>query len=109
MSRCAWFLAGGIMVSYAGMAMLADAHGPDGPDLEISEISIEAERPVAASSQQYINDKEYVMQPQGRPAQVLRLIPGLDCVALPPPFEQCAPAAYRRPHGPPASRARRSR
>ncbi|MEK6633977.1 MAG: TonB-dependent receptor, partial [Nitrospirota bacterium] len=31
---------------------------------------------VAASSQQFIPDKEYLLQPQGRPAQVLRLIPG---------------------------------
>ena len=32
--------------------------------------------PVAASSQQFIPDKEILLQPQGRPAQVLRLIPG---------------------------------
>jgi outer membrane receptor for Fe3+-dicitrate len=56
------------------------AHDPDMQDLEVTEISIEADRPVAASSQQFIPDKEYVMQPQGRPAQVLRLIPGLVAV-----------------------------
>ncbi len=56
------------------------AHDPDAPDLDLPEISVEAERPVAASSQQFIPDKEYVMQPQGRPAQVLRLIPGLVAV-----------------------------
>ncbi|MCC2643604.1 MAG: putative TonB-dependent receptor [Nitrospira sp.] len=53
------------------------AHDPDLPDIEVPEVSIEADRPIAASSQQFIPDKEYVMQPQGRPAQVLRLIPGL--------------------------------
>jgi outer membrane receptor protein involved in Fe transport len=70
----------GIVMIFAGMATLADAHDVDAPDLEISEISIEAERPVAASSQRFIPDQEYVMQPQGRPAQVLRLIPGLVAV-----------------------------
>ena len=53
------------------------AHDPDMPEVEMSDVRIEADRPVAASSQQFIPDKEYVMQPQGRPAQVLRLIPGL--------------------------------
>jgi hypothetical protein len=52
-------------------------HEPDESDLEAPEISVVAERPVAASSQQFIPDKEIVLQPQGRPAQVLRLIPGM--------------------------------
>ncbi|MDP1854239.1 MAG: TonB-dependent receptor plug domain-containing protein, partial [Candidatus Omnitrophota bacterium] len=52
------------------------AHDPDSPELEIPEVSVIGERPVAASSQQFIPDKEYLLQPQGRPAQVLRLIPG---------------------------------
>ena len=68
----------GAMVLCSGMAALA--HDPDMPDVELPEVSIEADRPVAASSQQFIPDKEYVMQPQGRPAQVLRLIPGLVAV-----------------------------
>jgi hypothetical protein len=55
------------------------AHDPDAP-LEMPEVRIEADRPVAASSQQFIPDKEYLLQPQGRPAQVLRLIPGLIAV-----------------------------
>ena len=53
------------------------AHDPDIPEVTVPEISVLADRPVAASSQQFIPDKEYVLQPQGRPAQVLRLIPGL--------------------------------
>jgi len=56
------------------------AHDPDALDLEVPEIQVEADRPVAASSQQFIPDKEYLMQPQGRPAQVLRLIPGFVAV-----------------------------
>lgn len=54
----------------------AHAHDPDAPELEVPEVSVIGERPVAASSQQFIPDKEYLLQPQGRPAQVLRLIPG---------------------------------
>ena len=55
---------------------LLSAHEPDEDALDIEEVSVTAERPIAASSQQFIPDKEYLLQPQGRPAQVLRLIPG---------------------------------
>ena len=44
------------------------------------EVSIIGVRPVSASSQQLIPDKEYLLQSQGRPAQVLRLIPGFIAV-----------------------------
>ena len=54
----------------------AQAHDPDVTELEIPEVSVTGERLVAASSQQFIPDKEILLQPQGRPAQVLRLIPG---------------------------------
>ena len=56
------------------------AHDPDVPELEVPEVSIVGERPVASSSQQFIPDKEILLQPQGRPAQVLRLIPGFIAV-----------------------------
>ena len=56
------------------------AHDPDADILEISEVSVVGERPVAASSQQFIPDKEIILQPQGRPADVLRLIPGFVAV-----------------------------
>ncbi|HEX9742992.1 MAG TPA: TonB-dependent receptor plug domain-containing protein [Nitrospiraceae bacterium] len=56
------------------------AHDPDAPDATVPEIGVTADRPVAASSQQFIPDKEYLLQPQGRPAQVLRLIPGFIAV-----------------------------
>jgi hypothetical protein len=58
----------------------AGAHDPDEPELEVPEVLVSGERPVAASSQQFIPDKEYLMQPQGRPAQILRLIPGFIAV-----------------------------
>ena len=56
---------------------LAGAHDPDEPVLEVPEIAVVGERPIAASSQQFIPDKEIILQPQGRPAQILRLIPGM--------------------------------
>jgi hypothetical protein len=62
------------------MALPAPAHEPDEDVLDVQEVSVTANRPVAASSQQFIPDKEYLLQPQGRPAQVLRLIPGFIAV-----------------------------
>ena len=55
---------------------LAAGHDPDALEIDIPEVSVVGERPVAASSQQFIPDKEILLQPQGRPAQILRLIPG---------------------------------
>lgn len=73
--RCA----GAVMWGLFGSATPGFAHDPDA-SLTIPEVRIEADRPAAASSQQFIPDKEYLLQPQGRPAQVLRLIPGLIAV-----------------------------
>ena len=56
------------------------AHDPDKDILEVPEVTVLGERPVAASSQQFIPDKEIILQPQGRPADVLRLIPGFVAV-----------------------------
>ena len=56
------------------------AHDPDALELEVPEVQVVGERPPAASSQQFIPDREYLLQPQGRPAQVLRLIPGFIAV-----------------------------
>jgi hypothetical protein len=58
----------------------AQAHDPDEPELEVPEVAVIGEKPVAASSQHFIPDNEIVLQPQGRPAQVLRLIPGFVAV-----------------------------
>ena len=58
------------------MGEVTHAHGPDLPKLDLPEVSVTGERPVAASSQQFIPDKQILLQPQGRPSQVLRLIPG---------------------------------
>jgi len=55
---------------------VASAHDPDPPELDLPEVVVRSERAVAASSQQFIPDKDILLQPQGRPSQVLRLIPG---------------------------------
>lgn len=73
-----WMIGAGAIV--LSVRLVAFAHDPDAPDLDVPEVTVEADRPVAASSQQFIPDKEYLLQPQGRPAQVLRLIPGLIAV-----------------------------
>ncbi|MEW6245521.1 MAG: TonB-dependent receptor plug domain-containing protein [Nitrospirota bacterium] len=62
------------------LASSAFAHDPDAPTVEVPEIAVSADRPIAASSHQFIPDVEYLLQPQGRPAQVLRLIPGFIAV-----------------------------
>src|SRR6185437_2393795 len=78
MTRAMTFvLALAIALSLWGKAL---AHDPDEPVLEVPEVAVIGEKPVAASSQQFIPDKEIVLQPQGRPAQVLRLIPGMVAV-----------------------------
>ena len=62
------------------LVLSAEAHEVTEEGIELSEVTIAAEPPVAASSQQFIPDKEILLQPQGRPAQVLRLIPGFIAV-----------------------------
>ncbi len=69
-------LAAWLSVGLGFVTETVQAHDPDAPVLEVREISVVGDRPVAASSQLFIPDKEYLLQPQGRPAQVLRLIPG---------------------------------
>ena len=56
----------------------AYAHEPqeDGA-VTVSEVSVTAERLPAASSEAIIPDKDIMLQPQGRPANLLRLAPGI--------------------------------
>jgi outer membrane receptor protein involved in Fe transport len=75
-----WFVSTGIVSNLFLCGNPTWAHDPDSPEVEVPEVSVVGERPVAASSQQFIPDKEYLLQPQGRPAQVLRLIPGFIAV-----------------------------
>jgi outer membrane receptor for Fe3+-dicitrate len=68
-----------LLVFFSGVPPLF-AHDPDVPEITVQEVGVTTDRPIAASSQQFIPDKEYLLQPQGRPAQVLRLIPGFIAV-----------------------------
>ncbi len=70
----------GFVALFFLMGEFARAHDPDPSELDLPEVLVTSERPVAASSQQFIPDKEIILQPQGRPAQVLRLIPGFIAV-----------------------------
>jgi outer membrane receptor protein involved in Fe transport len=74
MRRLALFLA--VVTTLLAIVKSVWAHDPDQKIVEVPEVTVIGERPVAASSQQFIPDKEILLQPQGRPAQVLRLIPG---------------------------------
>lgn len=56
------------------------AHDPDAEVVQVPEVRVEADRPLAAASQQVIRGDAYLLQPQGRPAQVLRVIPGFIAV-----------------------------
>jgi outer membrane receptor protein involved in Fe transport len=69
-----------ILIAVLTVYESAQAHDSDVTELEIPEVSVIGERPVAASSEQFIPDKDILLQPQGRPAQVLRLIPGFIAV-----------------------------
>lgn len=51
-------------------------HSPDEVDT-LPEMTVEGQRPIAASSQRIILNEEILLQPQGRPADLLRLAPGL--------------------------------
>ena len=81
MDKFLWYQS--CLLSTVLVLCLADttlAHDPDELDLDIPEVSVTGDRPVAASSQQLIPGKDLLLQPQGKPAQVLRLIPGMVAV-----------------------------
>lgn len=71
-----FLIRGVLLLAVLSQPSLTWPHDPDEEVIEVPEVSVVGERPVAASSQRFIPDKEILLQPQGRPAQVLRLIPG---------------------------------
>src|SRR5438445_4630095 len=54
----------------------AQSHDPN-VDQELEPVVVTGQRDVAASSQQLIPDKDFEVRPQGRPADLVRLAPGL--------------------------------
>ena len=56
----------------------AQAPPPPGPATELlPPVVVTAPPPVSSSSEQLIPGKDFEVRPQGRPADVLRLVPGL--------------------------------
>lgn len=66
----------GLALSQLFFSIPTFAHEPNAIPV-LPEYRITAERPVAASSDRIIVDKDILLQPQGRPADLLRLAPGL--------------------------------
>jgi len=66
------FLVAMILLAPSG----ARSHDPN-VDQELEPVVVTGQRPIAASSQQLIPDKDFEVRPQGRPADLIRLAPGL--------------------------------
>ncbi len=65
-------------VVFVGLLGAGFASGHEREDVTVlEEMQVVGERPVAASSERIIIDDEMILQPQGRPADLLRLAPGL--------------------------------
>ena len=58
------------------LAGSASGHGKEDVTV-LEEVQVVGERPIAASSARIILNEEILLQPQGRPADLLRLAPGL--------------------------------
>jgi len=61
---------------FLGLTIPCAGHSTD-EVLTLPEVTVEGKRPIAASSQRIIPNKDILLQPQGRPADLLRLAPGL--------------------------------
>ncbi|MCA9472624.1 MAG: TonB-dependent receptor plug domain-containing protein [Nitrospirales bacterium] len=63
---------------FFGQLWTQPAFGNDQEDITVlEEVLVVGERPVAASSNRIILNEDILLQPQGRPADLLRLAPGL--------------------------------
>ncbi|MDH5575296.1 MAG: Plug domain-containing protein, partial [Nitrospirota bacterium] len=61
-----------------GLLWVDSASGHDQEDVTVlEEVQVVGERPIAASSNRIILNEDILLQPQGRPADLLRLAPGL--------------------------------
>ena len=78
-TRCRW--AATVLTSILGAATLAWAQEPETPPPApvpvLPPVSVTAPPPVSSSSEQIIPGRDFELRPQGRPADVLRLVPGL--------------------------------
>ena len=69
-------VAGILSASTLGWAQEPEAP-PTGPVPVLPPISVTAPPPVSSSSEQIIPGRDFELRPQGRPADILRLVPGL--------------------------------
>jgi len=70
-----------VLTGILGAATLAWAQEPEAPPPApvpvLPPVSVTAPPPVSSSSEQIIPGRDFELRPQGRPADVLRLVPGL--------------------------------
>lgn len=71
-----WPIVPVILAITVGITTPGLGHSPDEVDT-LPEMAVIGTRPVAASSERIIPGQEILLQPQGRPADLLRLAPGL--------------------------------
>ena len=73
--------AAAVLTGILGAATLAWAQEPEAPPPApvpvLPPVSVTAPPPVSSSSEQIIPGRDFELRPQGRPADVLRLVPGL--------------------------------
>jgi outer membrane receptor protein involved in Fe transport len=60
-----------------GPGVVAPPPAPAEPPVPLAPLVVEAPPPIAASSEFLIPAKDFELRPQGRPADILRLVPGL--------------------------------
>jgi outer membrane receptor protein involved in Fe transport len=77
--RCSLALLLGLLCSTAAGAeeQPASPPAPPTPEATLAPVLVTAPPPISSSSEQLIPGKDFELRPQGRPADVLRLIPGL--------------------------------
>ena len=62
---------------FRGVASAQDPPAAPPPEAVLPPVTVTAPPPLASSSEQIIPGRDFELRPQGRPADVLRLIPGL--------------------------------
>jgi outer membrane receptor for Fe3+-dicitrate len=70
-----------LLLAGAAVAGGQEPRAPEAPapaeELVLPPLVVTAPPPISASSEQFIPGKDFELRPQGRPADVLRLVPGL--------------------------------
>src|SRR5437867_12312713 len=67
----------GVVVATAVIAVARTVAAQETPPTPLMPVVVTAPPPVAASSEVLIPSQDFELRPQGRPADVIRLVPGL--------------------------------